>query len=334
MIGFNLGKTKRLFIEKLSEKFPQREAEQLMRILLEDLFGIDLKRQLMDPNLCIDERQHYLLSETVRRLLEGEPVQYVTGMARFGDLLIKVSPAVLIPRPETEELVQKIGTGLSRKTTIQPCHSSMGSAAMSFQRGHVREREMLSIRRSQSMAAVTMDNPPKRIWDIGTGSGCIAIALAKRFPDAEVIAFDVSDEALQIAKENAESNGVKVIFVHDDVLHPQSDYFNQPVDLVVSNPPYVCDSERAAMEANVLDWEPGTALFVPDDDPLRFYRKILELAKKQLNPDGQVWLEINEQMGEEMLLLCREMGFAEAEVLEDYVGKQRFCHVCQASRKQ
>ena len=326
MFGFQLQKTQRHFIEALSETFPQREAEQLIRILLEDLFGIDLKRQLMEPNLCIDERQHYLLSEAVRRLLAGEPVQYVTGMARFNDLLIKVSPAVLIPRPETEELVQKIGTGLSRKTTIQPCHSSMGSAAMSFQRGQVRERE--------SMAAVTKDSHPKRIWDIGTGSGCIAIALAKRFPAAEVIAFDVSDEALQIAKENAESNGAKVTFVHDDVMNPKSDYFNQPVDLVVSNPPYVCDSERAAMEADVLDWEPETALFVPDDDPLRFYRQILALAKTQLNPEGQVWFEINERMGEEMLLLCREMGFAEAEVLEDYVGKQRFCHVCQASRKQ
>ena len=171
-------------------------------------------------------------------------------------------------------------------------------------------------------------------WDIGTGSGCIAIALAKQFPAAEVIAFDVSDEALQVAKENAESNGAKVTFVHDDVMNPKSDYFNQPVDLVVSNPPYVCDSERAAMEADVLDWEPETALFVPDDDPLRFYRQILALAKTQLNPEGQVWFEINERMGEEMLSLCREMGFAEAEVLEDYVGKQRFCHVCQASRKQ
>ena len=313
MIGFNLGKTKRLFIEKLSEKFPKREAEQLMRILLEDLFGIDLKRQLMDPNLCIDERQHYLLSEAVRRLLEGEPVQYVTGMARFGDLLIKVSPAVLIPRPETEELVQKISTGLQREATSLPCHSCEGTC--------------------ESKESMGGDSKPLRIWDIGTGSGCIAIALAKQFPDAEVIAFDVSDEALQVAKQNAESNGVEVTFVHDDVMNPTSDYFNQPVDLVVSNPPYVCDSERAAMEANVLDWEPGTALFVPDDDPLRFYRQILALAKKQLNPDGQIWFEINERMGKEMLLLCREMGFSEAEVLEDYVGKQRFCHVCLASRE-
>jgi release factor glutamine methyltransferase len=233
-------------------------------------------------------------------------------MARFGDLLIKVSPAVLIPRPETEELVQKICASL-------PCHSNLVSAAMSFQRGYARERE--------SMAAVSMGGDPKkfRIWDIGTGSGCIAIALAKRFVNAEVIGFDVSEEALQIAKENAESNGVNVTFVHDDVLNPQSEFFTQPVDFVVSNPPYVCDSERAAMERNVLDWEPENALFVPDEDPLRFYRQILSLAKAQLTPDGQVWFEINERMGEEMLRLCHEMGFVEAEILLDFAEKPRFC---------
>ncbi len=281
MIGFNLQKTKRHFTALLAEKFTQREAELLMRILLEDLFGIDWNRQLMNPDLRIDEHQHYQLGEAVKRLLAGEPVQYVTGMARFNDLLLKVSTAVLIPRPETEELVQKIGTSL-------PANKHM------------------------------------RIWDIGTGSGCIAIALAKHFTNAEVIAFDVSEEALQIAMENAESNGAVVTFVQDDVLNPTSDYFNQPVDLVVSNPPYVCNSERAAMEANVLDWEPEKALFVPDDDPLRFYCQILALAKKQLNPNGQVWFEINERMGVEMLSLCREMGFSNAEVLEDFAGKSRF----------
>ena len=317
MFGFNLQQAKLHFTETLAETFPQREAVQLMRILLEDLFNIDLKRQLMEPNLRIDEWQYHLLEEAVKRLLASEPVQYVTGMARFNDLLIKVSPAVLIPRPETEELVNKICSSLLCHSCEGMC-GSVESAAMSFQRGHVRERESMgSVAKSQK--------PPFRIWDIGTGSGCIAIALAKQFPDAEVIAFDVSEEALQVAKENAESNGVKVTFVQDDVLHPASDFFNQPVDLVVSNPPYVCDSERAAMEANVLDWEPETALFVPDDDPLRFYRKILGLAKAQLTPDGQVWFEINERMGEEMLSLCSEMGFPEAEVLEDFAGKQRFC---------
>ena len=282
MIGFNLQKTKRHFTEMLAATFPQREAEQLMRILLEDLFGIDLKRQLMEPELRIDEWQYHQLEEAVKRLLSGEPVQYVTGMARFCDLLIKVSPSVLIPRPETEELVQKICASIPQEKPI-------------------------------------------RIWDIGTGSGCIAIALAKHFVNAEVIAFDISDEALQIGKENAENNGVKVTFVQDDVLNPTSEFFNQPVDLVVSNPPYVCDSERATMESNVLDWEPEKALFVPDDDPMLFYRKILLLAKDQLNPKGQIWFEINERMGEEMVRACQETGFSEAEILLDYIGKPRFC---------
>ena len=282
-----------------------------MRILLEDLFGIDWNQQLMNPDQRIDELQHARLREAVDRILSDEPVQYVTGMARFCDLLIKVSPAVLIPRPETEELVEKICS------TSLPCHSCEGMCG---------SKEMHSIQRSQSMEGVTKKF---RIWDIGTGSGCIAIALAKHFVYAEVIGFDVSEEALQIAKENAESNGVKVTFVQDDALNPQSDYFNQPVDLVVSNPPYVCESERTQMEINVLEWEPEKALFVPDDDPLRFYRRILELAKPQLNPNGQVWFEINERMGEEMLRLCRDMGFAEEEIIEDYMGKPRFCSIRQ-----
>ena len=314
MIGFNLQKTKRHFTALLAEKFPQREAEQLMRILLEDLFGIDWNRQLMNPDLRIDEHQHYQLGEAVKRLLAGEPVQYVTGMARFNDLLLKVSPAVLIPRPETEELVQKICT------SCLPCHSPAAHvipAEACVGAGNLWAAE----HKEESMGGVTKKF---RIWDIGTGSGCIAIALAKHFTNAEVIAFDVSEEALQIAKENAESNGAVVTFVQDDVLNSTSDFFDQPVDLVVSNPPYVCDCERASMEANVLEWEPEKALFVPDDDPLRFYRQILVLAKKQLNPDGQVWFEINERMGEEMLSLCYEMGFLDSEIMLDYVGRSRF----------
>jgi len=298
----------------LAEKFPQREAEQLMRILLEDLFGIDWNQQLMNPDMRIDEKKYHQLDEAVERLLSGEPVQYVTGMARFCDLLLKVSPAVLIPRPETEELVQKICTTSllcqSPAAHVIPAEASAGAGNLWAAGGE-----------EESMEGVTKKY---RIWDIGTGSGCIAIALAKHFGNAEVIAFDVSEEALQIAKENAENNGVQVTFVKDDVLNPHSDYFNQPVDMVVSNPPYVCNSERAAMEANVLDWEPGRALFVPDDDPLRFYRKIMEVAKTQLNPDGQIWFEINERMGEKMLSLCRDMGFSESEVFEDYTGRLRF----------
>lgn len=274
--------TKRHLCAQLTEKFTRREADQLMRVLLEDLFGLDWNRQLMEPELRLDERQHYQLQQAVKRLLDGEPVQYVTGVTRWGDILIKVSPAVLIPRPETEEMVQKICTMFPKEK-------------------------------------------PMRIWDIGTGSGCIAIALANHFENAEVIGFDVSIEALQIAKENAETNGAKVKFVQDDILNPTSVFSRQPVDLVVSNPPYVCDSERAAMEATVLDWEPEKALFVPDDDPLLFYRKIMEQSKERLNPDGYIWFEINERMGKEMIKLCNEMGFSKVKIMNDYIGKPRFC---------
>ena len=280
MIGFNLNKTKRYFTAMLSEVFPEREAEQLMRILLEDLFGIDLKRQLMEPKMRIDEFQYAMLDKAVKRLMDGEPVPYVTGKAWFDGLLFHVNESVLIPRPETEELVQKI-------------------------------------------AAELPSDQPLRIWDVGAGSGCIAIALAKRFPLAEVFAFDVSDQTLETAQRNALLNKVKVDFVCDDVLHPQSDIWQQPVDLVVSNPPYIRESEKASMERNVLNYEPSSALFVSDEDPLQFYRQILTLAKPQLTTFGTVWLEINEAMGEEMVRLSQQLGF-KAEVLEDYNGKPRF----------
>lgn len=280
MIGFNLNKTKRHYTKVLAERFPQREAEQLMRILLEDLFDIDLKRELMDPKLRITEEQEARLAQAVNDLLQGRPVQYVTGKAWFDGLPFQVDESVLIPRPETEELVQKVSAGIP-------------------------------------------SDRPLRIWDIGTGSGCIAIALAKRFPLAKVIALDVSEAALETARQNALLNGARVEFILDDVLHPQSEVWNQPVDLVVSNPPYIRESEKAAMESNVLDHEPHTALFVPDEDPLLFYRQILQLAQSRLNPQGMVWFEINEALGEEMVRLGHDWGF-KAENHQDYLDKSRF----------
>lgn len=280
MLGFNLHKAKRHFTELLAERFPDREAEQLMRILLEDLLGIDRKRLLMEPNLRIDEEQYALLKVSVRKLLEGMPVQYVTGTAFFGPILLKVGPTVLIPRPETEELVQRIAKSLPA-------------------------------------------DRPLRIWDIGTGSGCIAIALAKLFPLAEVRAFDRSSEALDVARQNALANGVKVDFTCEDVLCPTSETFAHPVDVVVSNPPYIRLSEQADMEPIVLEHEPSLALFVPDNDPLVFYRQILKLATPWLSDQGVVWFEINEAMGEEMLQLCHANGF-QATLLHDFAEKPRF----------
>lgn len=280
MIGFNLTFVRRYFRSQLVQKFSEREAEQLLRILFEDLFGLDRMKILMTPTLSIDEFQYHQMEMAVADLLNDKPIQYVTGVAEFCDLKFKVDESVLIPRPETEEMVRKI---------------------------------------------VAQDIHPKRIWDIGTGSGCIAVSLAKCFPDAEVFAFDVSEKALQVAESNAVLNKVKVNFIHDDVLNPHSEIFSQPVDLVVSNPPYVCEKERKTMENNVLDWEPENALFVPDNDPLLFYRQILHLASARLTANGQVWFEINEAFGTEMLDLCRECGFGKAEILNDFAEKPRFC---------
>lgn len=288
MIGFNLNKAKRHFMEVLSERFAQREAEQLMRILLEDFFGIDTKRQLMNPDMRIDEVEYAILEDAVKQLLQGVPVQYVTRKAWFDGLLFYVDKSVLIPRPETEGLVQLVAEELTRSAQLD-----VGDAR------------------------------PLRIWDIGTGSGCIAIALAKRFPKAEITAFDVSKKALTTAKMNALINGVQLNLVCDDMLNPLSDAWRQPVDVVVSNPPYIRESEKAGMERNVLDHEPHSALFVPDDDPLVFYRQILTLAKPQLAAQGSIWFEINEAFGDEMMVLADEMGF-EAEIYEDFAGKPRF----------
>ena len=280
MIGFNLNKVKRHFLEVLGEGFPQREAEQLMRILLEDLFGIDRKTELMNPSLRITEEQEAMLSKSVKELLNGRPVQYVTGKTWFDGLLFEVDESVLIPRPETEEMVWLVA-------------------------------EELPV------------DKPFRIWDVGTGSGCIAIALAHRFPKAEVKAYDISERALTKASRNAYINKVDVQFICDDVLHPQPEFWQYTVDLVVSNPPYIRESEKTNMERNVLDHEPSRALFVPDDDPLLFYRQILSMAKPQLNSDGMVWFEINEAMGEEMILLAQDMGF-EALIIKDFFGKPRY----------
>lgn len=283
MTGFNLNKVKRQFTALLEVRFTAREANQMMRILLEDLFGIDLKLELLHPEMRIDELQHAALQNAVNKLLQGMPIQYVTGVARFGDLVLHVDGSVLIPRPETEELVAHAVNSLPH-------------------------------------------DRPLRVWDVGTGSGCIAIALAKRLPQANVLAFDVSLQALDVARHNAEMNHVSVDFIHDDVLNPTSSRWKLPVDLVVSNPPYVRQLEKASIETNVLDFEPHTALFVADDDPLLFYRQILGLAKPQLTPEGAVWFEINEAMGEEMLQLCSSMGFQGA-IFNDFAEKPRFCRV-------
>ena len=170
------------------------------------------------------------------------------------------------------------------------------------------------------------DNRLCSILDIGTGSGCIAISLAKMISGSKVFALDISEKALEVAKENAINNEADVTFIHDDILSLKNK-IDTKFDIIVSNPPYVRELEKAEMRDNVLNWEPHNALFVSDNDPLIFYRKILEFAKTHLKENGEVWFEINEYLGKEMTDLCKEMGFSQIETLNDFRGKERILSV-------
>lgn len=279
---------RRYYASQLESIYGSDEANALIMILLEHYFNIDRVKIALEPDLRLSESELLTLHFAVKELLKNRPIQYIIGETEFCGMRFFVNENVLIPRPETEEMVRLLAVG----------HWPL---------------------------AVKTDGRPS-ILDIGTGSGCIAISLAKLIPNSDVTAVDVSEKALEVARKNAEENGVNVHFVHDDILNPHVKTYgraSQQFDIIVSNPPYVCESEKSDMRANVLDYEPSTALFVSDNDPLVFYRKILEFAQKALKPDGEVWFEINEKFGIEMKNLCHEMGFKNAEIIRDFRGKER-----------
>lgn len=266
-------------------------------ILLEHYFNINRVKIALEQELRLSESELLTLHFAVKELLKNRPIQYIIGETEFCGMRFFVNENVLIPRPETEELVEKLAVSSYQFSSFRPKRSEV----------------------EKSPANVS-------ILDIGTGSGCIAISLAKLIPNSDVTAVDVSEKALEVARKNAEANGVNVHFVLDDILNSNVQTHgraSQQFDIIVSNPPYVCESEKSEMRANVLDYEPSTALFVPDNDPLIFYRKILEFAQKTLKPAGEIWFEINEKFGEEMKNLCFVMGFKNVEILKDFRGKDR-----------
>ena len=232
--------------------------------------------------LCGQMPDERELRQIQQRLLAGEPVQYVIGEAEFGGRRFCVASGVLIPRPETYELCQWVSN-----------------------RGERREER---------------GEKEERILDIGTGSGCIACTLAAELPEAEVTAWDISEDALAIARENAKRTHVYVSFEQVDVLHspPISRY-----DLIVSNPPYICQQEAEAMERHVLDHEPHQALFVPDDDPLLFYRAIAQYGSHALTPGGSLFFEINPLYATELSALLSAMSYHDIEIRNDQFGKPR-----------
>lgn len=257
------------------------------------------------------EQEERELLALAARVAGGEPVQYVLGEAEFCGMELRVRPGVLIPRPETEELV----------AWAAEVGKKMMQAEKPETPGTPEKQEKTT-------------HPALRILDIGTGSGCIAIALARQLPQAEVEAWDVSEEALEVARENGEQMGVGVAWRKVDVLdgldnlegldNPGELERPAPFSLIISNPPYICEEERGEMEANVLEHEPEVALFVPNDDPLRFYRRMAELGRDGLLAAGGTLLfEVNRRFGHEVVRMLEEMGYEEVELRKDFFGNER-----------
>ena len=254
----------RYFHTELTGLYPDQEIGAFVDILFEAYLGWNKAQLLLHRDDTINQSDLLRFHWAAEYLKQYRPIQYIVGYTDFCGLRLHVEPGVLIPRPETEEIVNHI-----KQTTH-----------------------------------------PATILDLCTGSGCIALALAAHFGDAEVVGVDISPQALAIAEANATANRLQVTFVQCDILHQEPTLPHSTFDLIVSNPPYVCDSERASMSPNVLDHEPSLALFVPDDDPLRFYRAIGQYASRHLSHDGVLVLEINERLGNETCLLLQQLGFA------------------------
>ena len=272
---------RKYYCNQLCSIYENDEASAMILILLEHYFNIDRIKMALEPDLRLSESEMLTFHFAVKDLLKNKPIQYILGETEFCDMKFKVNENVLIPRPETSELVMNI-----------------------VKRQKTKDKRQLSI------------------LDIGTGSGCIAISLAKMIPDCKVYALDISEKALEVAKENAANNNADVTFIHDDILSIKNNIENT-FDIIVSNPPYVRELEKKDMRNNVLEWEPHNALFVSDSNPLIFYRNILEFAKTNLSQDGEIWFEINEYLGKEMTDLCKEYGFSDIEIFKDFREKER-----------
>ena len=277
---------KTYFLEQLSKIYPKTEVDTFFFLLIEEYLDLQRVDTVLKPDFKIPDDKMILLENALKRIQKEEPIQYILGKTEFYGLPFIVNKHTLIPRPETEELVEWI---LNEVNSTQKLN----------------------------------------ILDIGTGSGCIPISLAKHLLSATISTIDISNKAIQVAKENAILNNVSVNFIEQDIL--QADSLNQILkqvqlkqfDIIVSNPPYVRELEKVEIKNNVLENEPHLALFVDDNNPLLFYNKIADLAKKHLSKNGVLFFEINQYLGNETIEMLSEKGFLNTELRKDLFGNNR-----------
>ena len=297
-------KTYQQLWQSLTPLYDAGEAQAIVRTVLDVKYGMTLTDIICGKVNEISADEERKLEEIIIRLQKGEPVQYVLGEADFAGRTFRVEPGVLIPRPETAELCQWIEKDMIEKSIVSSGDSSEDSPEDS----------------SGNSPQATDD--ARRILDICTGSGCIAITLGLNIPNSEVTGWDISEDALRIAQGNVEmlkARNVRIEY-QDALALPKA---AEAADLIVSNPPYICEKEKADMEKNVLEHEPSLALFVPDEDPLKFYRAIAEYASSALKSGGALYFEINPIYEKETRKMLEELGFKDIETKEDAFGKKR-----------
>lgn len=337
--------------KRLTAIYNEREAQAIVRTVLDALFGMSLTDICLGKVTQLSADDTTRLEKIMQRLEKSEPVQYVLGSEWFAGRLFDVAPGVLIPRPETEDLVKwacdeakekekednskeergKEEKEVSKKREAQKKEEQPLSSPLKEEKEGLRKGEDASKKEEQLLSSLFKNNkevpekgeeaPHPSILDIGTGSGCIAITVALALPQARVTAWDISTDALAIAAGNAHRLGASVRFEHQDALSAPDD--EERWDVIVSNPPYICDRERADMSDNVLSYEPELALFVPDSDPLLFYRAIARYASKALKPGGRLLFETNTAYAHEVAQAMADEGFTAIEVRNDCFGKPR-----------
>lgn len=286
-----LKEIKTIFHKELDGIYPIKEVDSFFYHVIEHYLNAERFVLVVQPELVVSKEEEAQLFRALAELKLEKPLQYILGTAYFMDLELKVNEHVLIPRPETEELVEWILSEMENPI------SKFGNQKLELS-----------------------------ILDIGTGSGCIAIALAKKLPNAKVYAMDISEKALEVAKENAKRNEVEVTFIQQDILEPDFELelgIELTFDIIVSNPPYVREVEKKEINNNVKKYEPHLALFVRDESPLLFYKAITNFAKRHLTTQGQLFFEINQYLGKETQALLEEHNFLEIELRKDLFGNDR-----------